>query len=106
MRVRQTEPAASLTFELTDRRNALERVLLHFSHLKKETERLDEQRYRVTLYYDRRDETEMVIRVLSFGPVIRVTEPRHFIDLLRRRIQRQADFAAFLHGNDGENGIE
>ncbi|MBQ2992163.1 MAG: WYL domain-containing protein [Clostridia bacterium] len=84
------EAVDSVTFELEDRRNALERVLLHFSHLEKETIRLDEGTYRVTLRYDRRDETEMVIRLLSFGPVVRVTEPDHFIGLLRKRIQKQA----------------
>jgi hypothetical protein len=31
----------------------------------------------------------MVIRILSFGPVIRVTEPESFIILLRDRIERQ-----------------
>lgn len=80
----------SVTFELEDRRNAMNRVLLHFSHLEKETKRLDERRYRVILKYDRQDETEMVIRILSFGPAIRVIEPRRFIDLLRERIMRQA----------------
>lgn len=81
---------ASVTFELTDRRNAMRRVLLHFSHLEKETRRLDENRYRVTLRYDRQDETEILIRILSFGPVIRVTEPEGFIRLLRERIGKQA----------------
>ena len=95
----------ALTFELSDRRNALERVLLHFSHLEKETEKLGEGRYRVTLRYDPRDETEMVIRILSFGPVIRVTGPQRFVDLLRRRIGRQMDLASFLPGNRGENAV-
>ena len=80
---------ATLVFELEDTRKALERVLLHFSHLEKETKRLDETHYRVTLKYDRADETEMVIRVLSFGPVIRVIEPEPFINQLRQRIERQ-----------------
>ena len=93
------EPAAPhpcgrevLCFELTDERNALERVLLHFSHLQKETEQLDALHYRVKLYYDRRDETEMLIRILSFGPTIRVTDPPRFVELLRRRIARQAQY--------------
>lgn len=81
---------ASVSFELTDTRKALERVLLHFSHLQKETERLDDDRYRVTLWYDPEDETELVIRVLSFGPVIRVTAPERFVGLLRERVLRQA----------------
>lgn len=76
----------------------LERVLLHFSHLQKETERLDDGRYRVTLNYDPQDEIEMVIRMLSFGPVVKVTAPVHFIALMRQRIEKQVRFAAFLPG--------
>jgi hypothetical protein len=87
---------ASVTFELRDSRNALERVLLHFSHLEKETIQLEEDRYLVTLRYDRQDETEMVIRILSFGPMIKVTEPGYFIDLIRERIAKQKQFASFL----------
>lgn len=79
----------SVTFELTDSRNALERVLLHFSHLEKETKRLDEKHYRVTLQYDAQDETELVIRILSFGPLVRVTEPPEFLALVQERIERQ-----------------
>ena len=94
------ESTETLVFELEDTRNALMRVLLHFSHLEKETKRLDERRYRVTLRYDRADETEMVIRVLSFGSIIRVLEPTRFIELLRERIERQRTLAAFLLGNE------
>ena len=85
-------PAKTVTFELEDRRNAMERVLLHFSHLEKETKRLDDRRYRVTLKYDRQDETEMVIRIMSFGSAIRVTEPDSFVALIRERIRKQLAF--------------
>lgn len=85
----------TVTFELEDRRNALERVLLHFSHLEKETKRLDGRRYRVTLKYDHQDEAEMVIRILSFGSAIRVTEPESFISLLLERIERQKQLTTF-----------
>ena len=84
----------TLVFDLEDKRHALERVLLHFSHLEKETKRLDDAHYRVTLQYDRADETEMLIRVLSFGPMIRVLEPQRFIDLMQQRIERQRALAA------------
>ena len=86
--------AKTITFELEDRRNAMERVLLHFSHLEKETKRLDDNRYRVTLKYDSNDETEMVIRILSFGSAVKVTEPESFIALLRERIGKQTQLAA------------
>ena len=58
------------------------------------------------LYYDRQDETELVIRVLAFGPVIRVTEPAHFVQLLKQRIDDQRQLAGFLHGQGGESAVE
>lgn len=78
--------------ELLDERNALERVLLHFAHFRKTAQRLDGKRYRVTLFYDVNDETELVIRVLSFGPMVRVTEPEHFVKLIRERLYAQKRF--------------
>lgn len=82
----------SLTMELTDERDTLSRVLLHFSHLEKETTRLDGTHYRVTLHYDRNDETEMLIRILSFGPTVQVTEPEHLRQQLRERLMMQERF--------------
>ena len=79
----------SLEFELVNERNALERVMLHFSDLEKETVRLDEKHYHVTLWYKQSDETEILIRLLSFGPVLRVTAPESFVDLIRERLHRQ-----------------
>lgn len=78
-----------VVFELLDIRNALERVMLHFAHFEKETEHLSGKKYRVRLRYDKDDETELLIRLLSFGPMIHVTEPEDFVSLLKDRIQRQ-----------------
>ena len=78
-----------LVMELRDERNALERVLLHFSDLQKETEKLDEKRYRIKLWYKQGDETEILIRILSFGPVLRVLEPDPVADRIRERLERQ-----------------
>lgn len=80
-----------VTFELYDERNALERSLLHFAHFEKEVERLDEKKYLVTISYDRDDETEMVIRLLSFGPMVRVTGPDRFTELIRERLRNQKE---------------
>lgn len=78
-----------IVMELVDERKALERVLLHFAHFKKQAEKIDEKHYRITVYYDKDDETEMVIRVLSFGPMIKVTAPVHFIELIKKRLMDQ-----------------
>lgn len=74
---------------LTDERNALERVMLHFAHFKKEAERIDKKHYQLKIYYDESDETELVIRVLSFGPFLKVTEPQSFVNLIKDRLIRQ-----------------
>ena len=74
---------------LTNERNALQRAMLHFSDLQKETEKLDEMHYRLKLYYYTDDETELVIRILSFGPMLQVTAPDALIERIRERIERQ-----------------
>ena len=76
-------------FELYDRRNALERVLMHFAHFEKQAEKTGEDKYKVTIFYDKNDETEIVIRILSFGPMIKVTAPENFIELIKDRLLRQ-----------------
>lgn len=78
-----------LVLELMDERNALERCMLHFSHLEKETERIDNRRYRLTLHYEKDDETELLIRVLSFGHVLKVVSPDQFKEKLKSRIRKQ-----------------
>lgn len=95
----------SVSFELEDRRNALDRVLLHFSHLEKETKRLDDRRYLVLLKYDRQDETEMLIRILSFGSAIKVVEQESFISLLLDRIEKQKQLATFSPGTNDALGV-
>ena len=79
----------SVHFELVDERKALERVMLHFAHFKKEVIRLEDNRYKVTVYYDKDDESEMVIRILSFGSNIKVTSPEHFVSLIKDRLKKQ-----------------
>ncbi len=88
-----TEPPARtprcVTLTVTDERNAMERVLLHFAHFEKQTERIDETHYRVRILYDASDETELLIRILSFGPRIRVDAPDTFVSLVRERLLKQ-----------------
>lgn len=80
-----------LVLELKDERNALERAMLHFSHLNKETERIGEDLYKITLFYEREDETELLIRVLSFGPVLKVVFPDDFTEKLVQRLKKQKE---------------
>ncbi|MBQ3482046.1 MAG: WYL domain-containing protein [Oscillospiraceae bacterium] len=83
------EREKTLVMELYDSRNALERAMLHFSDLEKETERIDEKHYRITLNYKQGDETEILIRILSFGPVLKVIEPETMVKQIRERLAKQ-----------------
>lgn len=75
--------------EITNERNALERVMLHFAHFEKEAERISDNKYRMKIRYSRDDETELVIRVLSFGPFVKITEPAAFVGLIKERLVMQ-----------------
>ena len=93
---REPRPAEKETVVLTlvDERNALERAMIHFSDLEKETEKLDDNRYRISLRYRKDDETEILIRVLQFGPRVRVTSPESFISLIKERLSMQKRFTS------------
>lgn len=78
-----------VTILVKDERKAVDRVLLHFAHFKKEAEQIAEKTYRITLFYDEMDETEIVIRILSFGPFVKVIEPESFVSLVKDRLTMQ-----------------
>lgn len=79
----------TVVFMLKDERNTLDRVMLHFSDCRKETRRLDEYSYQVELWYEAQDETEILIRILSFGPMLKVIAPNSFIRLIKNRLAMQ-----------------
>lgn len=83
------ERRRDLTLRITDERNALERAMLHFAHFEKQAERLEDDTCILRLKYYENDETEMVIRVLSFGPFVKVLEPQSFVRLIKERLISQ-----------------
>ena len=87
--IQNTAPQEKLVLELVDERHTMMRALMHFSDLAKETEKLDDTHYLLTVHYDKSDETEMVYRVLSFGPTMKVREPECFVELLKNRLKEQ-----------------
>ena len=85
----------SVTLRITDERNALERCMLHFAHFKKQAEHIGEKSYLIHIKYDLNDETEMVIRILGFGPLVEVTHPESFRRLIIERLKKQKDCGLF-----------
>ena len=74
---------------VVDERNALERFMLHFAHFEKQAEKLDKKNYIVRIKYDLNDEPEMVIRILSFGPLVEVLGSESFRRLVIEKLKKQ-----------------
>ena len=79
----------TLTLKVLDERNALERVMLHFAHFEKQVEKLDKDHYILKIKYAQSDEPEMVIRILSFGPLVEVIGSEHFRNLVIEKLKKQ-----------------
>lgn len=79
-----------IVLTITNERNALERTMLHFSSYEKRTEKLEgSNQYLCSIYYDQAVETELLIQILSFGPVVRVLGPEHFLAQIKERLRKQ-----------------
>lgn len=74
---------------IKNRRNALERAMLQFANYEKSTRKIDADTYECLIYYNKKMETELLIEVLSFGPMIKVVGNEEFLGLLRERVERQ-----------------
>ncbi len=70
-------------------RNALERTMLHFANYEKNTFKIDENTYKCYIYYSRSMETEPLIEVLSFGPMVKVVGPSRFLEQVKARLIKQ-----------------
>lgn len=88
--LRRSRCAQPVILRIFRERNALERCMLHFANYEKRTEYEEKtDSYRCIIYYDLHDETELLIRVLSFGPVVQVLGPEPFLRQVRDRVRRQ-----------------
>lgn len=76
--------------------------MLLFSYLKKETRKTGDDKYEVTLFCDKDDESEMIIRILSFGYLVKVVSPDSFRRSVAERIRRQIEL---FRRNSGRNGV-
>lgn len=75
---------------IKNQRNALERAMLQFANYEKNTRKIDDNTYECLIYYNKKTETELLIEILSFGPMIKVVGNDAFVQLLKERLSRQA----------------
>ena len=76
--------------KILNERNAVNRFMLEFAELEKESV-FDEDsgECMVSIKYDEQNENEIIIRLLSFGPVVEVLSPYDFRMKIKERVDRQ-----------------
>ena len=74
---------------IKNERNALERAMLQFANYDKHTKKISENTYECLIYYNKSMETELLIEILSFGPMIKVVGNEDFLNQLKKRISKQ-----------------
>lgn len=77
-----------ITLRVKTERNTLERALMHFAHFEKRAEKADDH-YILHIKFNRDDESELVIRVLSFGPTVEVIGSESFKKLIIKKLKDQ-----------------
>lgn len=81
-----------IVFELSKERNSIERAMLHFANYEKKTEyEPNTEKYICSIYYNKNEETELLIRILSFEPMVKVLKPEHFLKQVKQRVHRQIE---------------
>ncbi len=86
-----------IKLHIVNKRNALERAMLHFANYEKNTTKIDENTYECLIYYNQTMETELLIEVMSFGPMLTVIGNDKFLGLLKARLQRQMKITHFIN---------
>lgn len=66
------ENECELVIFFNETRNIPDRILTEFSCFKKKCVKWGTERYRMTLYYDKEDKREILVRLLSYGSLINV----------------------------------
>lgn len=79
-----------LTVEIYNQRNTIERFMIEFSTYKKQSVFNEEKQIcKTSIYYKKSEETEILMKILSFGPTLKVLFPSSFIDLIREKLYKQ-----------------
>ncbi len=91
--IRKSYYKEPVKLHIVNKRNALERAMLHFANYEKNTSKIDENTYECLIYYNQSMETELLIEVLSFGPMLTVIGNEKFLHSLKKRLRRQRELS-------------
>ena len=81
---------APIELTVSSERSADERFLMEFAAYEKRTERIEgSDKVSVKLWYDKQDETDLLVRLLGFGPVLEITAPPEIRRQAAERVRKQ-----------------
>ncbi len=79
-----------VTVEISSERNGVERFMMEFASYEKQSELdLKTGKCVAKIWYDGQNETELLIQLLSFGPVLKILGPEDFRRQAAERVERQ-----------------
>ena len=76
---------------INNNRRTLERFLLYFSNYERRTTNLGNGVFDVKIVFPKQDETEVLVNILSYIPMVRVIAPEEMKDKFMQRIQKQKE---------------
>ena len=77
---------------------------MEFASFEKRAERdLESGGCTVSMYFDKSDETEMLIRILSFGAAVEILSPPDFRRQAAERVAKQAELFVFNNNEVNRN---
>ncbi len=91
-RLYKTPSKKEVTVKVSNERNAVNRFMMEFAELERISDFDDTTKEcTVTMKYDAKDETEILIRILSFGPVVEVVGDDGLRKPVADRVRRQGE---------------
>ncbi|MDR1579036.1 MAG: WYL domain-containing protein, partial [Synergistaceae bacterium] len=81
---------------LSSERDTPERAMMHFANYECVSYAREDGNIVMNIKYNAEDEKEVLIRVLAFGPQIRVLEPDSLVSMIKERLARQKNLSNLL----------
>jgi hypothetical protein len=81
-----------ITIELEDIRGAMERCFMSFSSFERNSRNISENKYEIDIYYYTFEEDEVIRKIMSLGPYVKVKSPDRVRDIVIEKIKRALRF--------------
>lgn len=81
-----------ITIELEDIRGAMERCFMSFSSFERNSRNISENKYEIDIYYYTFEEDEVIRKIMSLGPYVKVKSPDRVKDIVIDKIKRALRF--------------